>query len=134
MAIDKKQQIKDILFYNKQNITWLIDRIPGVDWYYQLSDKAKTFDTDLYDKVKELFKKAGFIASEDERCERFADQLIQVNGIISHSTYLLNSNAAEFLKDNVLDFREKKKLLEIIEKMRKEFNQEIEKISEFIEA
>lgn len=134
MAIDKRQQIKDILFFNKKNITWLTERIPGVDWYYQLSDKAKTFDTDVYDETILQFKKAGFITSENERCERFADQLIQVNGIISHSTYLLNSNAAEFLKDHILDYKEKKKLLEIVEKMQKEFNNEIESITKLIEG
>jgi len=136
--MDKRQEVTQILLQNDKNIVWLkkkleVNGFPSVDLYYLLSEKSKTFDSDIYDTIRSIFRNEGFISSESERCERFADQLIQVNGIIAHSTYLLNSNATEFIKDNLLDYREKKKLLEITEKIKNEFNSEMERIEKIIE-
>lgn len=136
---DRKLEISQLLHKADKNVTWLKEKLRSVigrevDVYYLLSDKSKNFDVDVYDAIIRVFKKEGFITSENERCEKFAEQLIQVNGIISHSTYLLNSNASIFIKDNVLDFREKRKLMDVIEKMKNEFNDEIEQIEKIIEG
>lgn len=132
---DKRTEIKEILFCNDKNISWLRNKMKTkVDLHYLLSEKSVNFDINIYEEIMSIFKKEGFITSENDRCEKFAEQLIQVNGIISHSTYLLNSNASHFLHDNILDFRERRKLLEIIEKMKSEFNQEIEHIEKIIEG
>lgn len=132
---DKRTEIKEILFHNDKTVTWLKDKMKTkVDLHYLLSSRSVNFDVDIYDEIKEVFKKEGFIISENERTDKFAEQLIQVNGIISHSTYLLNSNASEFLKDSILDFREKKKLVDIINKMRSEFNNELDSIQKVIEG
>jgi hypothetical protein len=132
---DKRTEIKEVLFRNDKTVTWLKDKMKTkIDLHYLLSSRSVNFDVDIYDEIKEVFKNEGFITSENERSDKFAEQLIQVNGIISHSTYLLNSNASDFLKDNVLDFREKKKLIDIIHKMRSEFNNELDSIQKVIEG
>ena len=135
--MNRRDQIKDILFRNDKNPSWLKSKLsgkfPSVDVYYLLSEKSVNFDVELYDEIMGIFRKEGFIVTENERCDKFAEQLIQVNGIIAHSTYLLNSNATDFLKDNLLDYREKKKLLELVDKIRREFDQEIGKIEKIIE-
>lgn len=133
--MDKRLEIKETLLRNDKNISWLKQRMhTNCDLYRLLGENSKNFDIEIYDEIMSVFKKHGFITSENERCEKFAGQLIQVNGIISHSTYLLNSNASDFIRDNVLDFREKKKLLEIVDKMKTEFNDEIERIEKIIEG
>lgn len=136
---DRKLEISQLIHKADKNITWLKGKLKStigrdIDLYYLLSEKSVNFDVEIYDAIIQILKKEGVIVSENERCEKFAEQLIQVNGIISHSTYLLNSNASHFIKDNVLDFREKRKLLEIVEKMKNEFNQEIESIEKIIEG
>ena len=132
---DKRAEIKEILFKHEKTVSWLKNKMTSkVDLYYQLSDSSVNFDVNVYDEIMKIFRKEGFITSENERCDRFAEQLITVNGIISHSTYLLNSNASDFIKDNVLDFREKKKLLEILEKIELEFSTEFEKVRKTIEG
>jgi hypothetical protein len=132
---DKRSEVKEILIRNDKNISWLKNRLrSNVDLHYQLSEKSVNFDVNIYEEIIQVFKQEGFITSENERCERFAEQLIQVNGIISHSTYLLNSNASHFIKDSILDYREKKKLLEIVYKMKNEFNSGIEQIEKIIEG
>lgn len=132
---DKRAEVKDILFNNDKNISWLKNKMnTKCDLHYLLSEKSVNFDINIYEEILSIFRKEGFITSENDRCERFAEQLIQVNGIISHSTYLLNSNAAIFIKDNILDFREKRKLVEILNKISNEFNTELEKIEKIIEC
>jgi len=132
---DKRTEIKEILFRHEKTVAWLREKMSTkIDLHYLLSDKSVNFDINIYEEIQNVFKKEGFITSENVRCEKFAEQLIQVNGIISHSTYLLNSNASDFIKDNILDFREKKKLLELVDKMRNEFNTEIEHVEKIIEG
>lgn len=136
--VDERQEIKDILFRNDKNRSWLKRELrregyPSVDIHYLLSNKSVNFDTKLYKAIMAIFNREGFIVSESARCERFADQLIQVNGIISHSIYLLNSNASEVLKEEALDFRKKRKLLDLISNLREEFDTELDKIEKIIE-
>lgn len=135
--MDKRQEVRKILLENDKTIAWLKTKLRNnskVDLYYLLSDDSVNFDVNIYDEIIQVFKNSGFITSEADRCNRFAEQLIQVNGIISHSTYLLNSNAQDFLKDNLLDYREKRKLLEILDKIKNEFLSEVEKIEKIIEG
>lgn len=132
---DKRAEVKEILFKNDKTVAWLKSRMnTKVDLHYLLSDKSVNFDINIYEEIMKIFKGEGFITSENQRCEMFAEQLIKVNAIINHSTYLINSNAMEFIKDNILDFREKKKLMEIIDKMKNEFNDEIERIEKIIQG
>jgi len=131
--LDKRMEIKEVLFKHDKNISWLKNKMATkVDLYYLLSDRSTNFDIEIYEEIIKIFKREGFITSENERCERFARELITVNGIISHSTYLLNSKASSFIEDNILDFHEKRKLIEIVEKIKAEFNGELENIEKVI--
>ena len=130
---DKRQEIKDILFHHEKTMSWLQSKLhTHVDLHYLLSDRSVNFDVNIYEEIMEVFKREGFISSEGERCNRFTQEMVLVNAIISHSTYLLNSNASQFIRNNVLEFREKMKLTEIITKMRNELNDELEKIEKII--
>jgi len=135
--MDRRLQISQILLKQDKTVSWLktelSSKYPSVDFYHLLSDKSKNFDADLYDDIILLFKKKGFITSASEQCEKFADNLIQLNAIIGHSTFLINTNAVEFMKDNVLDVREKMKLLKIIDKTETECVVSFDKIREVIE-
>jgi hypothetical protein len=131
-----KDDIRRILFMNDKPVRWLKTKLekkyPKTDFYHLLKEEA-AFDVKLHDDIKALFKKEGFITSASEQCDKFTENIIQLNAIISHSTYLLNTNTKEFIKDNVLDIRERMKLLKIIDEAEAECTAGFENAREIIE-
>jgi len=134
-ALDKRQQVKEILLKNNRTVTWLQRKLrTNTDLYYLLSDKSMNFDVSIYESIIELFKKEGFIVNEDERVCVLAKQLLEVNSIINHSAYMLNSTVVEYIKDNILDFNEKRNLVNLLDKVEQDFIDEINKIRKTIEG
>lgn len=129
MNIDRRQQIKDILFRNDRTVRWLMGKVPGTDLYYLLNgDKSKSFDIGIYDQIMDVFRKEGMIVKEGDECLQLLEQTMQMDSLIGHALNILNHNVKNFTEDRVLNFHEKKKLYEIIENMRNEFNDEFDEI------
>jgi hypothetical protein len=119
--MDRKDEIKQILLKNDRTIVWLSSKIPGHDFYYLLNNRAKKIDADLYDEIMQLFRKEGFLDETIKKSESIYAQLLNINALIDSSLSLLNHTACEYLKDNVLTFRERKSLMEMIEKIEVDF-------------
>jgi hypothetical protein len=132
--VDKREEIRGILFRNDKNISWLKNKMSNkVDVYYLLSDKSTNFDISIYEEIVSVFRKEGLIATESDRCEKLTKQLMTVNGLIGHSLQLINGSVSDFVADKVIDYKEKKRLLEIIRLVEKEFDAELEKVLQIIE-
>jgi Zn-dependent peptidase ImmA (M78 family) len=133
--MDTQTQIIRILFENNKQKNWLADklRISAQKIDYMLN-KAKKISHEDYNQIMEIFKKEGFITSNSEQCNHLYDQTIEINSVIGHTLTILNGNVKKFTDDNVLDFREKRKLTDMIDKIRNEFNAELDSIESIIEG
>lgn len=131
---NRRQEIKEILFRNDRTTKWLQQKVPGVDLYYLLSDKCKTFDIDTYDRIMSALTKEGLTTVEDERCEKLVDEILSIDSIIGNSLILLNSNVRDFTRDNVLDFSERKKLSQLLDKIDNEFQNSINAARKIVES
>lgn len=132
---DKRAEIKEILFKNDKNISWLKGKIKqNVDLYYLLSDNSVNFDIEIYEEIIKIFKKEGFITSPTDQCAYLLNQTIQIDALIGHTLSIFNTNVQKFTSDNVLEFREKRRLSDIVDKMRSDFNSELDNIEKIIEG
>ena len=134
MCTKRKLEIKEVLLKNDKTMKWLSNKLHGVDVYYLLSDKCKTFDVSVYDDIISIFKKEGIIATPNEQCDKLVEQIFHLDAVFGHSLTMLNGNIHSFTKDNVLDFSEKKKLSDMLDKIENEFVNEINKSRRIIEA
>lgn len=130
--MDRKEEIKSILIKNNRTITWLSMKLPGHDFYYLLNN-SKKIDADLYDEIMELFRKEGFLDSEIKLTDSIYNQLLSINSLINSSLSLLNQTAGEALKDNILSFRERKVLSNMIEKLEVDFIEALNPLKKKIE-
>jgi len=133
---DLRDEIREILFKNDKTVKWLAEQTRKFSYnqlYYALSQKSATFDTSMYNEIVKIFKSEGMISSEAERCTHLLNQILKIDSIIGHSLTLLNDNVAEFTKDNIIDFKEKKRLSDMIDKIENEFTSEVSRIKKIIE-
>jgi DNA polymerase III delta prime subunit len=129
-----QEEVKRILFESDRNQTWLANKLglSRADLNYQLNT-AKNYSADLHNRIMTIFKKEGY-NSKDERCQDLLDQTLLINSMIGNSIQILNNNVQKFTKDNVLDFRERKRLLDVIEKMKSDYMNELERIEKIVEG
>lgn len=132
--MDHRKQIKEILINNDRTVCWLEKKTGIKDLHYILGETSKNFDIAIFEKIMNVFRVEGFILSEADRSNKFSEQLISVNGIIGHSVHLLNSTAKEYLKDHVLDFKERRDLYDLITKIKADFNTSISEVERIIEG
>lgn len=129
-----QEEVKRILFESDRNQTWLANKLgmSRADLNYQLNT-AKNYSAELNNRIMEIFKKEGF-TSKNEQCEDLLNQTLLINSMIGNSLQILNNNVQKFTRDNVIDFREKKRLLDVIEKMRADYLNELERIEKIVEG
>ncbi len=117
---ENQKFIRTILNENDLKPSWLKKRLPHIDIYYLLSPKCKRFDTDSLEEIKVEFRKAGYIASEDERTEKYLRQVMKMNSIIESSLGFIGEKSLEFAEsESAIDFGEKMKLNEFFTKLEK---------------
>lgn len=124
-SIARKQEIKDVLFNNDKNKSWLKTKLSEkgfeVDVYYLLDeDKSKRFDLDVYDAIQEIFKAEGLIATESERAKKLTSEIFHIDAMIGHSLSILNTTVEAFVSDDFLSFDEKRRLVSMLEKFESE--------------
>jgi len=131
----EQTEIMRILFENDKTKSWLANQLKikpqKLDYWL---GKAKKIGVEDYNKIMEIFKKEGFITSNSEQCNHLLNQTIEIDALLGHTLTLLNTNVQKFTSDNVLEYREKKRLGEVIEKIRNEFNIELDQIEKIIEG
>lgn len=129
-----QDEIKQILFNNDKTKVWLANKLgmSKSDLTYQLN-RATNFSVDLYNRVMDIFRKENFI-TKDDQCDFLIRQTLQIDAVIGHSLTLLNDNVLKFTKDNVLDFKEKSRLIEVVTKIKDELIAELETIEKIIES
>lgn len=130
-----QDQIKSILFVNDKSKSWLAGKlnITPQKLDYILHNAKKISKSD-YDSIMHIFKNAGFITSNSEQCNHLLGQTIEIDSLLGHALTILNGNIRQFTKDNVLDFNEKRRLLDIVTKIRTDFNNELDSIEMIIEG
>jgi len=130
-----KTEILQILFINDKSKSWLANKlgISSQKLDYRLN-RANDMPLELYQQIMKIFKKEGFITSDNDQCVHLLNQTLEIDALIGHSLTLLNSNVKAFTEDNILDFRERRKLLEIIDKIKSEFLEQIDEIEKVIEG
>jgi hypothetical protein len=129
-----QDEIKQILFNNDKTKVWLANKLgmSKSDLTYQLN-RATNFSVDLYNRVMDIFRKENFI-TKDDQCDFLIRQTLQIDAVIGHSLTMLNDNVLKFTKDNVLDFKEKSRLIEVVTKIKDELIAELETIEKIIES
>jgi len=134
--MDEKEQIRQILFKNDRNISWLRSKLEQkglhADVYYLLSDKSVNMDKKIYDAVMDIFRDEGYLTEESSICDHFTTQLFNTNSILSSSLSLLNATAAQCVSDGVLDFNERRRLMDIVEGMESKVKSEIVNLKKMI--
>lgn len=131
----EQNEVMKILFENDKSKSWLANKlsITPQKLDYRLS-KAKKIAIEDYKEIMRIFKKEGFITSNSEQCTHLLNQTIEIDALLGHALTILNTNVKKFTSDNVLEYREKKRLSEVIDKIRNEFNDELDQIEEIIEG
>lgn len=131
----KQEEIKQILFDNDLTNAWLARklRMSKQDLGYQLND-AVNFSADLYDRIIAVLKREGFITKESGQCEHLINQTLEINSLIGHSLSILNSSVKKYTDDKVLEFSERKRLIELAERIKDDFNDQIEEIMKVLEG
>ena len=131
----KQEEIKQILFDNDLTNAWLARklRMSKQDLGYQLND-AVNFSADLYDRIIAVLKREGFITKESDQCEHLISQTLEINSLIGHSVSLLNSTVKKYTEDKVLEFSERKKLIELAERIKDDFIDQIEEVIKVLEG
>jgi len=118
---DKRKQIKETLFSNDKNLSWLKKKLNqklhrDIDVYYLLSDKSINFDIEIADAIEEIFKSEGFITSDNERFTKLNTQLFHLNEAVSHSLSVIHDTVESFFEnDGKFDFNEKRKIANIVD-------------------
>ncbi len=128
-------EIIQILFQNDKTKSWLANKlgISAQNLDYKLN-RASDIPFELYNQIMKIFKKEGFIVSENDQCVHLLNQTVEIDALIGHSLTLLNGSVKSFTADNVLDFKEKQKLISIIEKMRNDFLEQLDEIEKIVEG
>ncbi len=131
----EQNEILRILFVNDKSKSWLANRlgISPQNLDYKLRN-AKKLAVEDYNSIMKIFKNEGFITSNSEQCTHLLNQTVEIDGMMGHILSILNSSVQKFTADNVLEYREKKQLLEMISKMRNDFNNELDSIEKIIEG
>jgi hypothetical protein len=110
--------IKNVLDENDLKPSWIKKRLPHIDIYYLLKPTCKRFDAPTLEEIRDLFKKHGFITSENERTEKYMRQLTKITAMVESTLGLLNETSYEFAEsEDLIDFNEKLKLNEILNKL-----------------
>jgi len=124
-----QEEVKRILFENDKTKTWLANRlgISKEDLSYQLN-RSKNYSADLHNRIINILKKEGFITNTTEKCEFLIKQTLQIDSMVGTSLTMLNTSVEKFTKDNILDFRETKRLFDIVEKIRNGVNESLDNI------
>ncbi|MFC2084943.1 hypothetical protein ACFLS9_07800 [Bacteroidota bacterium] len=127
----KQDEIKQILFNNDRTVKWLADKLgkERQGLHYQLNHASK-FGIDLYEQIKKIFKNEGFL---DNQCEYLLRQTLNVDAIVNNCLASLSDTVNRFTSDNILEFGEKKKLSELIEKIHNDVEHQLKKLSDIIE-
>ncbi len=129
-----QDEIKAILFTHEKTKVWLAGKLHVTKQKldYWLND-AKSMDVDTYNQIMSIFKHEKMICSADDKCDHIRTQTMEINSIIGSSLTMLNSTVKTVSSDNILDFKEKKLLSEMIAELRDNLNHELDKIAEMIE-
>lgn len=132
--MDAQDEIKQILFENDKTKTWLAGKLHMTkqDLGYQL-DHAANFSHELYERIMRVFRAEGLICTASEKCEYVKDQTLSVGAIVSNGLSLMYTTVKNFTKDNVLDFKEKKALSDMVEEFRTKVNLQLDEIQKTIE-
>lgn len=130
-----QEQILQILFNEDKTKAWLADKlgIKKQSLQYQLTNSSN-YPVELHNRIMNIFQKEGFITIKSEQCNFLVRQTLEINSLIGHSVSILNQTVKNFTKDNLLDFRERKDLGELIEKIRTETNNQLDEIEKIIEG
>lgn len=128
-----QDEVKRILFDHEKTNTWLAKKLgmSKEDLHYQLN-RSKNYPVDLHNRINEIFKKEGFITNATEKCEFLIKQTLQIDSVVGTSLTMLNSAVEKFTRDNVLDFREMKRLFDIVEKIRDGVNESLDNIESIL--
>ncbi len=128
-------EIIRILFENDKPKSWLANKlgISSQNLDYKLHN-AKKIAVEDYNQIMKIFKKEGFITSNSEQCNHLLNQTLEIDALIGHTLTILNASVQKFTKDNVLDFREKKRLGNLIDQIRNDFNNELDHVEKIIEG
>lgn len=132
--MNAKDEVKSILINHKRTQTWLAEKL-GIQKQtlnYMLNG-SKGLDTETYKQIIKIFKREKMITSAGDKCDHIRTQTLEINAIIGSSLILLNNTVKKVSEDNILDFKEKKQLSEMIDELRESLNHELDKISEMIE-
>lgn len=130
-----QEEILQILFNEDKTKAWLADKlgIKKQSLQYQLTNSSN-YPVELHNRIMNIFQKEGFITIKSEQCNFLVRQTLEINSLIGHSVSILNQTVKNFTKDNLLDFRERKDLGELIEKIRTETNNQLDEIEKIIEG
>lgn len=132
--MNAKDEVKSILINYRRTQTWLAEKL-GIQKQtlnYMLNG-SKGLDTETYKQIIKIFKREKMITSAGDKCDHIRNQTMEVNAILGSSLTLLNNTVKKVSEDNILDFKEKKQLSEMIDELRESLNHELDKISEMIE-
>jgi len=130
----EQDKIKVILSDNDKTQTWLAGKL-GMkkQTLNNILNINKSLDHELYKQIYKIFKQEKFIASAEDKCSVIKDQAMEINSIIGSSLTLFNGTVRKVSEDNVLDFKEKKVLSDMVQEIRDCLNYELDKIAEMIE-
>jgi Zn-dependent peptidase ImmA (M78 family) len=129
-----QDEIKSILFSNEKSKVWLAQKlgISKQDVHYMLNT-ATDIPHERYAQIIKIFKAEGFICSADEKCDFIKNQTLETNDMIGKLLSLLNNTVRKVSEDNVLDFREKKELSEMVDYVQESVTQKLDEIRKIIE-
>jgi len=133
--MNAQTEILQILFNNDKSKTWLSQKlgISPQNLDYKLN-KASDLPLIFYNEIMAIFKKEGFITSAKDQCDYLLRQTITIDSMIGNMLSILNDTVERITEDHVLDFKEKMKLSELTDKIKMNFNNELEKIQNIIEG
>ncbi len=131
----EQDEIKRILFDNDRSKSWLAKKlgITAQSLQYKL-DVAPDLSLEFYRQIMKIFKAEGFISSANEQCEYLIQQTLQIDSMIGNALTMLNRTVQKTTLDHVLDFNEKRKLFELIEKIKSDFEDELGKIENILKG
>jgi hypothetical protein len=111
MANEDQRFVNQLLDKHGLEISWIADKLK-MEYEivrYQLRD-AKNYRQDFHERVKEIFKKEGFITSNTEICGKLKDELIDFSTVLTGTVSIISKSVKDKIADRNLSDEEKKSL------------------------
>lgn len=128
-----QEEINQIIFRKKITESWIADEI-GVSSQtlsYRLH-RAKELGEDYYEKIKDVFIKAGYMHPIQDECSELSRKVMNLSNAIGISLARINKDVTDTIADGKVDPHERSRIKYSLHYIRKDLNESLDKLEAMV--